>query len=105
MATRTIATRNVISIAQGLVDAVAFSLAISAFAFAGPTQTPQSFESLDRNTDQRLSRSEASYDRRLSDIFAASDLDGDGFVSRAEYAWATSGQRQETSASIRQGID
>lgn len=47
------------------------------------------FEPLDRNGDNRLSRSEASYNRLLAEIFAASDVDGDGFVSRAEYERAT----------------
>jgi EF hand domain-containing protein len=46
------------------------------------------FDSLDRNGDNRLSRSEAGYDRLFSAIFATSDGDGDGFVSRAEYAAA-----------------
>jgi len=54
-------------------------------ALAGSAALP-SFESLDRNTDQRLSRSEASYNRMFADIFASSDADGDGFVSRTEYA-------------------
>jgi len=48
------------------------------------------FESLDRNGDHRLSRTEAGYNRLLSEIFVSSDTDGDGFVSRAEYEAATS---------------
>lgn len=48
------------------------------------------FESLDRNGDHRLSRTEAGYNRLLSEIFVSSDTDGDGFVSRAEYDAATS---------------
>jgi len=47
------------------------------------------FESLDRNGDDRLSRTEAGYNRLLGEIFAGSDLDGDGFVSRGEYDKAT----------------
>lgn len=84
-------TRSILApIAQGIVDAVAISLAISGMAFAAPAPTPLPFESLDRNTDERLSRSEASYNRLLADIFAASDVDGDGFVDRIEYAQAIS---------------
>ena len=84
-------TKNTLApVVQGLVDAIAFSLTISAFAYAGATQDPPPFESLDRNTDQRLSRSEASHNRLLAEVFAASDLDRDGFVSRAEYGRAFS---------------
>lgn len=54
-------------------------------ALAVPT-----FEALDRNGDDRLSRTEAGYNRLLSEIFVSSDTDGDGFVSRAEYEAATS---------------
>jgi hypothetical protein len=47
-----------------------------------------SFTALDRNGDHRISRSEAGFDRVLSDTFAEIDTDGDGFVSTAEYAAA-----------------
>jgi hypothetical protein len=47
-----------------------------------------SFATLDRNDDRRLSRSEAGFDRLLSQTFAEIDTDGDGFVSAAEFAAA-----------------
>ncbi len=47
-----------------------------------------SFAALDRNGDGRISRSEAGFDRRLSETFAELDTDGDGFVSSAEFAAA-----------------
>lgn len=46
------------------------------------------FESLDRNNDGRLSRSEAGFDRFMSAHFAESDVNADGFLTRAEYARA-----------------
>lgn len=46
------------------------------------------FAALDRNGDHRISRSEAGFDRVMSDLFAEIDTDGDGFVSSAEYAAA-----------------
>lgn len=46
------------------------------------------FASLDRNSDHRISRSEAGFDRVLSETFAEIDTDGDGFISTAEYAAA-----------------
>ena len=47
-----------------------------------------SFTALDRNGDHRISRSEAGFDRVMSDTFAEIDTDGDVFVSTAEYAAA-----------------
>ena len=47
------------------------------------------FEVLDRNNDNRLSRTEAGYNRQLQDIFVDSDVDGDGFVTRSEFESAT----------------
>lgn len=47
-----------------------------------------SFAALDRNSDQRISRSEAGFDRVMSRTFAEIDTDGDGFVSPAEFAAA-----------------
>lgn len=44
------------------------------------------FATLDRNGDNRISRSEAGFDRNLSETFVALDTDGDGFVSAAEFA-------------------
>jgi Ca2+-binding EF-hand superfamily protein len=48
-----------------------------------------SFAAVDRNGDNRISRSEAGFDRRLSETFAEIDTDGDGFVSIAEFTAAT----------------
>lgn len=52
---------------------------------ARPAAAVGSFETLDRNADRRLSRSEAGFDRVLSQVFADTDVDGDGFVSKLEY--------------------
>ena len=46
------------------------------------------FTTLDRNGDHRISRSEAGFDRVMSEVFAEIDTDGDGFVSSADYAAA-----------------
>jgi hypothetical protein len=43
------------------------------------------FKSLDRDTDQRLSKTEASGDKMLTEHFAAIDADSDGFLSQREY--------------------
>ncbi|HEY0686276.1 MAG TPA: hypothetical protein VGD45_28305 [Steroidobacter sp.] len=43
------------------------------------------FKSLDRDTDQRLSKTEASGDEMLSDHFSMIDADGDGYLTKREY--------------------
>jgi len=49
------------------------------------TAIVSTFESLDKNGDLRISRTEAGMDKHLSNIFATADTDGDGYVSKAEY--------------------
>jgi hypothetical protein len=67
---------------------LAVALASSA-AFAGGNErhggSTAQFESLDRNSDQRLSQSEISSDQKLAGKFAALDVDGDGYVTKREY--------------------
>jgi hypothetical protein len=47
------------------------------------------FESLDKNADRQISRTEAGHDRALSNGFAFLDANGDGFLSPDEYAART----------------
>ena len=49
------------------------------------SSTAATFESLDRNSDQQLSQSEASSDEYASSRFAALDTNRDGFLSKREY--------------------
>jgi hypothetical protein len=66
----------------------ASSAAASTTQPSSPSQarvTQTSFESLDRNADHQISRTEAGVDRRLGDDFAYIDTDGDGYISPAEY--------------------
>jgi Ca2+-binding EF-hand superfamily protein len=68
---------------------VLLAAVLSASAMAGEAMTKTavitSFESLDKNRDQQISRTEASADKRLSNTFATTDTDGDGYVSKAEF--------------------
>lgn len=49
----------------------------------------RTFESLDRNGDHQISRTEAGVDKHLAEDFAYIDTDGDGYISPAEYAART----------------
>src|SRR5688500_80882 len=53
-----------------------------------PAETPiaqATFESLDRNKDQRVSKVEAAADDGVSSQFAALDADADGYINKGEY--------------------
>ncbi|MGH8174823.1 MAG: hypothetical protein ACREV5_01010 [Steroidobacter sp.] len=44
------------------------------------------FKSLDRDADQRLSKTEVASDQMLTEHFAAVDADSDGYVTKREHA-------------------
>jgi Ca2+-binding EF-hand superfamily protein len=50
------------------------------------TSAEATFKSLDRDADQRLSKSEAAGDKMLAQHFAAVDADSDGYLTKREYA-------------------
>jgi hypothetical protein len=67
-------------------------LCASALAGETPNATAKataSFDSLDKNADRQISRTEAGPDRALSNGFAFLDANGDGFLSPEEYAART----------------
>ena len=43
------------------------------------------FKSLDKDSDQRLSKAEAAADKSLAKTFAYLDADGDGYLTMREY--------------------
>jgi Ca2+-binding EF-hand superfamily protein len=53
------------------------------------------FKSLDRNRDAKISRSEASVKGSVSKRFDGIDSDGDGYLSRQEFAARPSDERFE----------
>jgi hypothetical protein len=71
------------------VSALAIALASGAATAGGNERQGGSavtqFESLDRNSDQRLSQQEASSDETVAGKFAALDVNGDGYVTKREY--------------------
>jgi hypothetical protein len=54
-----------------------------------PPTVAISFEALDRNSDQRLSKTEAASDDTVSSQFASLDANADGYLNRNEYSHAT----------------
>lgn len=65
----------------------ALMLSTAAIADDGTTRDRQAatFESLDKNADQQISKTEAAADKKLTDSFAAADSNGDGYLSKSEY--------------------
>jgi hypothetical protein len=51
----------------------------------GVLAAARTFESLDKNGDRQISRTEAGLDKKLSNTFATADVNGDGYVSKDEF--------------------
>ena len=60
---------------------------LSTVAMAGDSmsKTAATFESLDKNADQQISKTEAAADKKVTDWFAAADTNGDGYLSKSEF--------------------
>jgi hypothetical protein len=76
---------------RAFISISAFAIALAAGVataggnerYGGPAAAV--FESLDRNSDQRLSKQEASSDESVAGKFAALDVDGDGYITKREF--------------------
>jgi Ca2+-binding EF-hand superfamily protein len=77
------------------------AILVAAAAYAEPEsprttqEVEQVFESLDRNEDERISKSEAKRRSELRERFAGVDASGDGYLSRSEYRSRPSDERFE----------
>jgi len=66
---------------------------LSISAFAGDKDkkdhsmksSAMTFDSLDKNGDAQLSKTEAAADKSLAASFAATDTNGDGYLSKTEF--------------------
>lgn len=58
---------------------------LSISAVAADDREDATFKSLDRDTDQRLSKTEAAGDKMLTEHFSAIDADSDGYLTKREY--------------------
>lgn len=65
--------------------ALAFAAARAAEQDKPASSAEEMFKSLDKNADQRLSKSEAAGDKSLARSFAYLDADGDGYLTLREY--------------------
>ena len=85
------------------VSALAIALGSGA-AIAGDKEhksgSAAQFQSLDSNSDQRLSQQEVAGDEELAGKFAALDVDGDGYVTKREYAASMHKDRSEPSSTM-----
>lgn len=72
---------------KALITVVSATL-LSAAALAGDGMskaTAATFEALDKNADQQISKTEAAAEKNVSDAFASADTNGDGYLSKSEY--------------------
>jgi hypothetical protein len=84
------------TIMSKLIAFVAATL-LSVTAFAGDKEhkdhsmksSAATFDSLDKNGDAQLSKTEAAADKSLADSFAAADTNGDGYLSKTEFTART----------------
>ena len=76
---------------RALIPISAFAIALGSGAATAGGNEPHGgssaalFQSLDRNSDQRLSQAEASSDETVASRFVALDVDGDGYITKREY--------------------
>jgi Ca2+-binding EF-hand superfamily protein len=68
-----------------LVSTLSIAAAQAAEQDKPASSAEELFKSLDRNADQRLSKSEAANDRTLARTFPYLDADGDGYLTLREY--------------------
>lgn len=69
---------------KSLITVVSATL-LSAAAFAGGDKTVATFDALDKNADQQVSKTEAAADKHVSEWFSKADTNGDGYLSKSEF--------------------
>ena len=68
-----------------LLSTLAVAAAQAAEQDKPASSAEETFKALDRDSDQRLSKSEAAKDKSLARTFAYLDADGDGYITLREY--------------------
>lgn len=82
-----------------LISVIMLAL-ISGVAMAGDKDKPMrettaTFEALDQDHDQRISQSEAAGDAKVAAQFAALDANGDGALTKREFAAGAKSEKSE----------
>lgn len=75
--------------------AVAAASMFSTALMAADSQRAATFESLDKNADQQISKSEAQGNKALADGFASADANGDGYLNKSEYQMSVGASQRE----------
>lgn len=70
---------------QVLVLSTLSAVAAHAVDDKSMSSAEETFKSLDKDSDQRLSKSEAANDKSLARTFAYLDANGDGYLTMREY--------------------
>jgi hypothetical protein len=78
-------TRLIVLLAATLLSATAMGGDDKAKKDTTMQSSAATFESLDKNADSQISKTEAASDKMLSDSFASTDTNGDGYLSKSEY--------------------
>jgi hypothetical protein len=79
-------TRFIVLISAALLSAVAMAGDDKYKKDTTMESATATFESLDKNADSQISKTEAAADKVLSTSFAAADTNGDGYLSKAEFS-------------------
>ena len=74
------------ALADGLADGEKTTMPAPATTAPSTTAVTAAFESLDKNADQQISKTEAASDKAVSDAFAAADANGDGYLNKSEFS-------------------
>jgi hypothetical protein len=78
--------RFIVLIGAALLSAAAMSGDDKYKTDPATKSTAATFESLDKNADSQISKTEAAADKMLSDSFASADTNGDGYLSKSEFS-------------------
>jgi hypothetical protein len=76
---------SAVAMADTSITSASTKVDVESTSAAAKTAAMSNFETLDKNGDERISRTEAGMDKNLSNTFGIADTDGDGYVSKAEF--------------------
>lgn len=78
-------TRLIALLAATLLSVTAFAGGDKEHKDRSMKSSTMTFDSLDKNADSQLSKTEAAADEELATSFAKADTNGDGYLSKSEF--------------------